>query len=283
MRLTTPTSLDEPTIVPKADGGLASIPHPPESIDELVEILKSMRTEVSLKNPNFGGLTALLAESQSAYGDLVRQTIGGIQAMAVTLTPGNPDDARRLSAANAEIKEIAAEIVRRIHQKTSEIQQASAQAAAVGSVDNLSIDSDDVVMSDLTREEVDAKLDAREARMDGRVASIEAKIDGFIGRLDERFARMDDRMTRIEASASQTQSAIGNLKTTTILTAISTVLAIVLGVAAFNATVLSNMVASFESGKATSAAQADVKRQSEETAALLKQLQQSIPALSPKK
>lgn len=241
-----------------------------------------MRTEVSLGNPNSEGLTALLAESQSTYDDLVRQTMGSLQAMAVTLTPGNPDDLRLLTTVAAEIKEIGVEIVRRANQKTAEIQQASAGAAASGSVDNPLIDSDDVIMSEPTREEIDAKLDAREARMDGRVASIEAKIDGFMGRLDERFARMDDRMTHIEASASQTQSAIGNLKTTIIITAISAALAIVLGVAAFNATVLSNMVASFESGKATSAAQAEVKRQSEETAALLRQLQQSVP-LPPRK
>jgi ABC-type multidrug transport system fused ATPase/permease subunit len=275
--LITPSKLSENTIAEKTDGGPTSAPRSPASIEELVEIIKSMRTEVSLVDPNSEGLMALVAESQSTYDDLVKQMIENLQSMATTLTSGNPDDARLLTTAAAEIKEIGEDIVRRANQKTAEIQQASARAAAPGSVDNLLIDSDDVVMSDPTREEIDAKLDAREARMDGRVASIEAKIDGFIGRLDERFARMDDRMTHIEASTSQTQSAIGNLKTTTIITAVSTVLAIVLGVAAFNATVLSNMVASFESGKATSAAQAEVKRQSEETAALLRQLQQSMP------
>ncbi len=66
------------------------------------------------------------------------------------------------------------------------------------------------------------------------------------------------------------------LKTTIIVTAISAVLAIVFGVAAFNATVLSNMVASFESGKNTSAAQAEVKRQTEETAALLRRMREEL-------
>lgn len=46
-------------------------------------------------------------------------------------------------------------------------------------------------------------------------------------------------------------------RTTIIVTAVSAVLAIVGGVAAFNATVLSNMVASFESGKNTAASLAD--------------------------
>lgn len=145
-------------------------------------------------------------------------------------------------------------------------------------------------MSIPSREEIDAKLETIEVRMDSRVASIEAKIDGFMGRMDERFGRMEDRfvvidqrMTGIESTMKDTQASIGSLKTTTIVTAIGAVLTIVLGVAAFNATVLSNMVASFESGKNTSAAQAEVKRQSEETAALLRQIQQSIPAPQPKK
>ena len=131
-------------------------------------------------------------------------------------------------------------------------------------------------MTPLSREEIDAKLETIAVRMDGRVASIEAKIDGFTGRLEEKFGRMDDRMQHIETASGETQASLKSLKSTIIITAVSTVLAIVLGVAAFNATVLSNMVASFESGKNTAAAQAEVKRQSEETAALLKQIQQDI-------
>lgn len=131
-------------------------------------------------------------------------------------------------------------------------------------------------MSEVTRPEFDAKLETIEARMDGRVAAIQASLDGYASRMEERALRTDDRFQRIEKSLQGTQSAITNLKSTTIVTAIGAVLTIVLGVAAFNATVLSNMVASFESGKNTSAAQAEVKRQSEETAGLLKQMQQRL-------
>lgn len=128
-------------------------------------------------------------------------------------------------------------------------------------------------MTTPTREEIDAKLETIEARMDGRVAAIQSSVDGLVGVLNERFRSMDERMGRIEADSRDTKGAIGNLKSTMILTAVSTVVAIVLGVAAFNATVLSNMVASFESGKGTASAQAEVKKQAEDTAALLKQLQ----------
>lgn len=134
----------------------------------------------------------------------------------------------------------------------------------------------DEPMNSPTREELDAKLETIEARMDGRVAAIQASIDGFMGRMDERFRSMDERMGRMEEDSREAKSAIRDLKSTMIVTAISTVLAIVLGVAAFNATVLSNMVASFESGKNTAASQAEVKKQAEETAALLKQVQQQL-------
>ncbi|MGR2678694.1 hypothetical protein [Chromobacterium haemolyticum] len=94
-----------------------------------------------------------------------------------------------------------------------------------------------------TREELDAKLELIETRLDSKVQRIEDKMDGFL------------------AASKETQDSIKSLKTTIIVTALSTVLAIVLGVAAFNSTVLSNMVASFESGKNT--AQAIDKAQTE--------------------
>src|SRR5471032_2240283 len=92
------------------------------------------------------------------------------------------------------------------------------------------------------REYIEAKLETIEARMDGRVASIETSISGFLGRQEGRFGHLDDRLIRIEQSAADTQTDIKGLKSTIIITAISAVLAIVFGVAAFNATVLSNML-----------------------------------------
>ncbi len=105
------------------------------------------------------------------------------------------------------------------------------------------------------REEIDAKLQLIETRMDARVASIERAVADSI------------------AAAIETRNDIKNLKWTMIVTAIATVL----GIAAFNATVLSNMVASFESGKNTATAQAE-KKQSEEAIAKIKTMQQDFDA-----
>jgi len=111
----------------------------------------------------------------------------------------------------------------------------------------------------VTVELLDAKLETIEAKMDARVSRIEDKMDAFV-----------------EAN-KDTQASIKSLKTTIIVTGISAVLAIVLGVAAFNATVLSNMVASFESGKNTSAAQTQVMQQLKDTQALLDQIKKTHP------
>ncbi|USX28633.1 hypothetical protein NHH73_10255 [Oxalobacteraceae bacterium OTU3CINTB1] len=130
------------------------------------------------------------------------------------------------------------------------------------------------------RDFVDAKLEAVESRMDARVASIESALAAFSALMQERSRHFDARMARVEMTiseiGSEIRSSMAGLKTTIIVTAVGAVLAIVLGVAAFNATVLSAMVASFEAGKSTSAAQAEVKRQTEETAVLLNRMREEL-------
>ena len=86
-------------------------------------------------------------------------------------------------------------------------------------------------MDSLSRSEVDAKLEATEARIETRIVSIEHSLAAIAKGQEEAIA-----------SGKSTRQVI-----------IATGVAVVLGIAAFNATVLSNMVASFESGKNTSA------------------------------
>ena len=128
------------------------------------------------------------------------------------------------------------------------------------------------------RDFIDAKLEAVGTRMDARVASIESALAAFTALMAERGRHFDLRVTRMETMIVEMRSAIAGLKTTITVTAVTAVLAIVLGVAAFNATVLSNMMAAFESGKNTSAAQAEVTRQAEETAALRSRMREELDA-----
>ena len=107
--------------------------------------------------------------------------------------------------------------------------------------------------------------------MDARVTVMTSKIDGYMGRMEERdklseerFANVNQSLTQIRADLHNTNSAIGSLKSTVITTAIAAVLAIVFGIAAFNATLLSNMVASFESGRNTATAVGEATKRLED-------------------
>lgn len=141
------------------------------------------------------------------------------------------------------------------------INQLSAELARLQEVEEVAFDQNeleiyDEPMSAPTREEIDAKLETIEVKMDGRLAIIERGI------------------ASMEASAKETRAEFKSLKWTIVLTGLSTVL----GIAAFNSTVFSNMVASFESGKNTAKDQAEVRKQVEDTAELLKQIKADIEA-----
>lgn len=93
----------------------------------------------------------------------------------------------------------------------------------------------------LTRPELDAKLETIEARMDGRIARIEDSVQ-----------RIVDMAAEIKQENRDIRMSVSNLKTTLIVTAIGAVLTIVLGVAAFNATLQANMLSAFSLGQQAS-------------------------------
>lgn len=116
-------------------------------------------------------------------------------------------------------------------------------------------------MSTVSREELNAKLELIETKLDAKVQRIEDKIDAFT-----------------EAS-KETQDSVKSLKSTVVVTGISSVLAIVLGVAAFNATVLSNMVASFESGKSTATSLSQTQEQLQQREQRLNEIEKKLDTL----
>jgi hypothetical protein len=125
-------------------------------------------------------------------------------------------------------------------------------------------------MNSPNREEIDAKLQTVEARLDGRVMAIQVMYEGLIRRIDE----LAERITRLEATVEQ-------LRTTVVVTAISAVIATVLGVAAFNSALSSNMLAAMKAGGDMSAERAEVRRQVEETDVLLRRIQAQLPPPPP--
>lgn len=103
-------------------------------------------------------------------------------------------------------------------------------------------------MNDITREEFNAKIETIEVKMDARVQAVTSKIDGFIAAQDERDKRLDLILAQISKDSGEAKSSISSMKGTMIVTAISTVLAIVIGVASFNTSLASNMMSAFQLG-----------------------------------
>ena len=103
-------------------------------------------------------------------------------------------------------------------------------------------------MNDITREEFNAKLETIEVKMDARVESVSAKIDGFLTAQAERDKRLDAALAQISANHAETKSSLSSMKVTMIVTAVSTVLAIVFGIASFNTALTSNMMSAFQVG-----------------------------------
>lgn len=129
-------------------------------------------------------------------------------------------------------------------------------------------------MSAVSRDVFDAKIEAIEARMDARVETINAKIDAANAKADGTHARFDNFMLvqaerdqryyegqamrdkQLEAltgevrdMAVEMRTGFSSLRTTILVTAVTATIAIVLGVASFNASLTSNMLAAFQLGK----------------------------------
>lgn len=104
-------------------------------------------------------------------------------------------------------------------------------------------------MNEITREEFNAKLETIEVKMDARVETVSSKIDTFLAAQAERDKRLDAALSQISKDHSETKTSISSMKTTLIVAAVSTVIAIVLGVAGFNTALTSNMMSAFQLGK----------------------------------
>lgn len=127
--------------------------------------------------------------------------------------------------------------------------------------DNDEYMDDTAIMNHITREEFNAKIETIETKMDARIESVSAKIDAFVAVQAERDKRMESTLDQISSNHGEIKSSIGSMKTTMIVTAVSTVLAIVIGIAGFNAMLTSNMVASFQMGRSEQAHQKSVEQQ----------------------
>ncbi|WP_138927865.1 hypothetical protein [Verminephrobacter aporrectodeae] len=109
------------------------------------------------------------------------------------------------------------------------------------------------VMTEVTKDLLDAKLEAIEVRMDARIASIEGKFNIMFSKMESMQEQFTEVRKEGKADAKMTRNII-----------IATGITVVFGIAAFNATVLSNMVASFDAGRNTALAIMDARVQAQQ-------------------
>jgi hypothetical protein len=128
---------------------------------------------------------------------------------------------------------------------------------------------------------LEAKLDRRdeamEAKLDRRDEAMEAKLDLRDRVMDARFTHLESRVDEIAVEMKDVKRTVSNQRYWIVGTAVGAVL----GVGAFNATVLSNMIAAFESGKSISAAQAGIIQQSKEMERAMDIIRSRLDALPP--
>lgn len=137
-------------------------------------------------------------------------------------------------------------------------------------------------MENVTRPELDAKLEAIEARADARLSRFEERIEQAINEMRRDRADLKDEMKAQEAQRrsdigklgdeikdqeKQRRSEMSALKLTIVTTAIGTFLAL----AAANIGLVQTMFAAFESGKTTQAA---ISQATEELKAIRAQLEE---------
>lgn len=128
-------------------------------------------------------------------------------------------------------------------------------------------------METVSRPELDAKLEAMEARADARLSRFEERINLAINAMTSEGREFKEEIKTLRQDIDARHS---NMRSTLIITAVTVVLTIVLGIGAFNATLLSNMVASFESGKSTATALTTTTEQLKQTQEQLKEIQISL-------
>jgi len=115
----------------------------------------------------------------------------------------------------------------------------------------------------LARDEMNAKLETIDARVDGRMR------------------RGEDSMSFMIESIREMRTALRNVQMTIIVTAIGATLTILLGLAAFNATLLSNRVATFDSGKGMASSLAEISAKIQMTNFQQERIESALRQLQP--
>lgn len=101
----------------------------------------------------------------------------------------------------------------------------------------------------LRQQLVDQQVSAMSQHLSASSDRMDERMNGFLAAQVERDKRVDAELARAHENTERIITSISSMKTTVIVTALSAVIAIVGGVAAFNATLTSNMLSAYQTGK----------------------------------
>ncbi len=105
------------------------------------------------------------------------------------------------------------------------------------------------IRDDQIRREIDLRHDAFKSEQAIRDRALDERFSGFLAAQTERDRRIDGSLTTLSDTQKEIKASIGSMRTTIIVTAVTTVLAIVIGVVSFNAMLTSNMISAFQMGR----------------------------------
>lgn len=149
-------------------------------------------------------------------------------------------------------------------------------------VDITPLPAEDENMDPATKQYIDSGLALADARSDAKHAEFRTTVEAYTARADERhaasearYAVSEARFDRMEKRLDQIETSIAGLKKFIAGASLSTVL----GVAAFNAALIQNYHAAFDSARYLAAAEQDIAAQRKRTDALLTALEERLAAL----
>lgn len=142
-------------------------------------------------------------------------------------------------------------------------------------------------MNDITRDELDAKLDATNARVEARLAGFESTVRDTMAAVRHDSAEMRGELKAIHGDLAHLKNLKANIwgaAGAVLLAFLASALTIYFGISSNNQMLVSNAIAGFGAGKDVSAAQAEIKQLNREALELLQQIkaqQAASPAVRP--
>lgn len=179
----------------------------PPTIEVMRELVAAMLTEIRLSVPNFETLFSLLPEVENVHRALVLEVTGALIQTAKNIQKGNHEHAfdESLPAKSAEVQALMAELTASLNARAAELRSIGESPAPLEQhFDSGPEIAEDTPMTDLSRQEVDAKLAASEAKVDARLANFDTSIKTGFAELRAEMAKQSADM-RVEMANSRAE------------------------------------------------------------------------------